>query len=385
MNANDLGSMKELADAFGEYIKKNYVDPAMKDVVRYYRAQVSTAPDESTARMAVRKPGDAEDVSLRYTASASSLAAGDQCTVFVLGNHSNAVVFGDGTLHSLGENPDTPPTPVDPDVYVYSVTLDSNGAISSVDPNLTYSAVKAILTDGTKQAFLKIRFSGAIIYARADQEYNTTSGPINFFGIYLGPDQQLRLMEFMLSTADALSVYHFFLEHWMYKVQDIVANSTNELTYPSTKAVYTQFRRKPVEVWRAADDASMLKAIQANLSASPAWQLTGLDLTPYKRIKIYSKCGQNTGTTASASTTAAMVLEILLDSSAAIAAYGGNYCGSVISQKPNDNNRLATLTCAVSADKTSFVVLRQTNLYGTAATGNDDVNADVFLIEGYYD
>ena len=65
--------------------------------------------------------------------------------------------------------------------------------------------------------------------------------------------------------------------------------------------------------------------------------------------------------------------------------YGGNYVGSIMVQKPNDANRLATLTCAVSADKTSFVVLRQTNLYGTAATSNNDVNANVFMIEGYYD
>lgn len=139
----------------------------------------------------------------------------------------------------------------------------------------------------------------------------------------------------------------------------------------------------PDIIWESNDAANNLKAIQADISASPTWQLTDLDLTPYKRIKIYSKAGQKSGITASASTTAAMVLEMSLDSRAAIAEYGGNYVGSIISQKPNDNNRTATLTCAVSADKTKFVVLRQTNLYGTGATSNDDVNADVFMIEGY--
>lgn len=44
-----------------------------------------------------------------------------------------------------------------------------------------------------------------------------------------------------------------------------------------------------------------------------------------------------------------------------------------------------TLTCAVSADKTKFAVLRQTSLYGTAATTNNDIGASVVLIEGYYD
>ena len=78
-------------------------------------------------------------------------------------------------------------------------------------------------------------------------------------------------------------------------------------------------------------------------------------------------------------------LPALYGKRSAFRAYGGNYVGSIVTQKPNDNNRLATLTCAVSADKTSFVVLRQTNLYGTAATNNNDVNANVFMIEGYYD
>ena len=108
-------------------------------------------------------------------------------------------------------------------------------------------------------------------------------------------------------------------------------------------------------------------------------------MTPYKRIKIYTCAGQGTGTAASASTTPAIVLEMSLDERARIGAYGDNYVASIVVQKPNDANRSATLTCAVSSDKTSFVVLRQTNLYGTAATSNNDVNSNVFKIEGYYD
>jgi hypothetical protein len=79
-----------------------------------------------------------------------------------------------------------------------------------------------------------------------------------------------------------------------------------------------------------------------------------------------------------------MVLEMSLDSRAA-GPYGGHYIGSMISQKPNDANRFATLTCAISADKTSFAVIRMSNLYGTAATGNSDVGGEVFKIVGYYD
>ena len=143
------------------------------------------------------------------------------------------------------------------------------------------------------------------------------------------------------------------------------------------------YQRKPVVVWEA--NGSGLVALDTNMSASPSWQLTGLNMSPFKRVKIYTKAAQKSGTTASASTTPAIVLEMLLDSRAAISAYGNNYLGSTIVQKSNDNNRLATLTCAISSDKTSFAVLRMTNLYGTAATDNADVGGEVFLIEGYYD
>lgn len=150
------------------------------------------------------------------------------------------------------------------------------------------------------------------------------------------------------------------------------------------KARLDSLIKKPVVVWETGTGVSGLTALETNVSASPSWQLTNLDLSPYKYIKIYSKSAQKSGATASASTTAAMVLEMSLDSRAA-GPYGGHYIGSVISQKPNDDNRLATLTCMVSADKTSFCVLRMTSLYGTAATGNSDVGAEVFKIVGYYD
>ena len=112
------------------------------------------------------------------------------------------------------------------------------------------------------------------------------------------------------------------------------------------------------------------------------WQLTGLDLTPFRRIKVYAKAGR--GST-NAGTTGQMMVEMLLDSRCADTSHGGHYVGSVLSQKPNDSNRYASLTVAVSADKTAFAVLRQTSLYGTAATTNNDIGANVFLIEGYYD
>lgn len=177
------------------------------------------------------------------------------------------------------------------------------------------------------------------------------------------------------------------------KLYQCVAANTS-----STPAVYTWRelanveqlnlkQNKPVTVWEVDGTVvtTGLVGVNEDISANPNWQLTNLNLTPYKRIKIFSKAAQKAGTTASASTTPAMVLEMSLDPRAAIAEYGGNYVGSMLAQKPNDANRLCTLTCAVSADKTKFEVLRMTSLYGTAATSNSDVNAYVFKIEGYYE
>lgn len=118
---------------------------------------------------------------------------------------------------------------------------------------------------------------------------------------------------------------------------------------------------------------------------TPTWQLTGLDFSPYKRVKIYTKAAQKSGATASASTTPSFVLEMILDDHARGPYANGAFIGSTVIQKINDENRLATLTCVISSDKTSFSVYRMTNLYGTAATGNSDVGGYVFLIEGYYD
>lgn len=263
------------------------------------------------------------------------------------------------------------------------VFLNPDGTIDTYASTLTYASVKANLTNPKEIDYLDCVQGTSRFYVPVIQDMNTNVGPIRFIGIY-DKDNYNILISFNLNNDDTLTVEYYLLETLSNKVQSVV-NNLSSILYPSTNAVYNEFQRKPVVVWESSDPSQYLKGIGANISANPAWQLTDLDMTPFKRIKVYSCAGQGTGSTASASTTAAMVLEMSLDSRAAIASYGGNYVGSTISQKPNDNNRLATLTCAVSADKTSFVVLRQTNLYGTAATQNNDVNANVFKIEGYYD
>lgn len=147
-----------------------------------------------------------------------------------------------------------------------------------------------------------------------------------------------------------------------------------------------EFQRKPVVVWEVQDALQGLLALNTNISSSIAWQLTGLNLSPFKRIKIYVRAGRKTGVTAQdSSITPAAVIEMLLDDRAKETVSQNVFIGSSVVQNPNDPNRLGLLTCAVSGDKTKFAVLRATTLYGTAATSNTDAYPYVFLIEGYYD
>lgn len=279
---------------------------------------------------------------------------------------------------------------VDDNVVVptyHLVFLHSDGSVDQAASTLTYATVSAHMTDPKELDYLDVFWengSGSNEYSRfhvpcvGTKEVNSGNLLFIFDGFYYGIQ---RWMMFELDTNNVLTTTGLFSWQSIHqKTNDIVANYNSTSMYPSTKAVYDQFQRKPVTVWETTN--APLAAIQADLTANPSWQLTGLDMTPYKRIKVYSMAGK--GRT-DASTTPAGVLEILLDPRAASSAWGGNYCGSIMLQKPNDSNRLATLTCAVSADKTKFVVLRQTSLYGTAATTNADIGADVFKIEGYYD
>ena len=267
----------------------------------------------------------------------------------------------------------------------YLVILNNDGTIDTYSSTLTYSKVKAELTSYTTDVYLDVIYNTSRLHISAIQDMDTNAGPIVFMGEIRMTNGDITEAVFLLDSSDNLTVTYSLRENALYKTNDIETYASSLVHYPTTKGVWDTFQRKPVVVWESSTPANYLKAVQSNLSASPAWQLTNLDMTPFKRIKIYSCAGQKSGTTASASTTPAIILEMSLDSRNAISAYGGNYVGSVMVQKPNDANRFATLTCAVSADKTSFVVLRQTNLYGTAATSNDDVNANVFMIEGYYD
>lgn len=262
---------------------------------------------------------------------------------------------------------------------LYLVFLNPDGTVDQHASTLQYSKVVANFSDPKEADYLDVFWGDTRFQAKAIEMTDVNNGDIKFIGEFEYNGLQ-RYMVFTLSPASVLTTTNIITFEGIHnKVQDVVANSTSADKYPSTKAVFDQFQRKPVIVWQ---DDTGLAALQTNIDTNMNWQLTGLDLTPFRRIKVYAKAGR--GST-NAGTTGQMMVEMLLDSRCADTSHGGHYVGSVLSQKPNDSNRYASLTVAVSADKTSFAVLRQTSLYGTAATTNNDIGANVFLIEGYYD
>lgn len=262
---------------------------------------------------------------------------------------------------------------------LYLVFLNPDGTVDQYASTLQYNKVVANFSDPKEADYLDIFWGDSRFQAKAVEMTDVNTGDIKFIGEYEYNGIQ-RYMVFTLSSGNVLTTANIItFESVSNKVQSVTGNPTSTTAYPSTKAVFDEYQRKPVIVWQSDTG---LNAIQSNMSASPSWQLTGLDFSPYRRIKIYAKAGK--GST-NASTTPAIICEILLDSRMASTAWGNHYIGSALVQKPNDNNRYASLTCAVSADKTSFVVLWQSSLYGTAATTNADIGASVILIEGFYD
>ena len=262
------------------------------------------------------------------------------------------------------------------------VFLNTDGTIDTVASTLQYNSVISNLSNTMKADYLDVFWGDTRFYAKAIETTNVNNGDIKFIGEIEYQGIQ-RYIVFTLTPSNILTTTNIITFEDVYnKVQSITFNSTSADKYPSTAAVFNEFQRKPVTIWET--DGTGLVGLNTDMSANPSWQLTNLDFSPFKRVKIYTKAAQKSGTTASASTTPAVVLEMSLDPRAA-GPYGGHYIGSYMGQKPNDANRLFTVTCAISADKTSFAVIRMTTLYGTAATSNSDVNSYVFKIEGYYD
>ena len=238
----------------------------------------------------------------------------------------------------------------------YTVTLNANGTVSEKQSDLKYATVYGRLHNPSFADYLLVTWGNSLFTARADEKLTTSNGDVKFIADCEHDGIQRHII-FTLTSANALQ----------------------------TTLIET-YARVPITVWEVTDVTQGLIALNANISSSLAWQLTGLNLSPFKRIKIYAKAGRKTGATAQdSSIVPAVIIEMLLDDRAKETVSQNVFIGSAVVQNPNDANRLGMLTCAVSSDKTKFAVVRATSLYGTAATSNTDCYQYVFKIEGYYD
>lgn len=237
----------------------------------------------------------------------------------------------------------------------FPVTLNADGTVNTFDSNLTYSAASASVVNG-KPKKLIVTWGNSLFIANSIEKLTAANGDVKFI-TDVEHDGIQRHMIFTLTSANSLQ----------------------------TTLIET-YARVPVVVWEVADATQGLIALNTNISSSLAWQLTGLNLSPFKRIKVYAKAGRKTGAAAQdSSIVPAVIIEMLLDDRAKETVSQNMFIGSAVVQNPNDANRLGMLTCAVSGDKTKFAVTRATSLYGTAATSNTDCYQYVFKIEGYYD
>lgn len=86
-------------DKICDYVMKKYVMPWMREhgVIQTYRATV-ISKDTAAKTMDIQRPYDST-ITVPYASSAANIEAGDFCTVFILGEASNAVVVADGQMN----------------------------------------------------------------------------------------------------------------------------------------------------------------------------------------------------------------------------------------------------------------------------------------------
>lgn len=178
------------------------------------------------------------------------------------------------------------------------------------------------------------------------------------------------------------------------KTQDIETDKESETAYPSAKAVgdYTDKQCEAVLDYMQTTFAQNIMALvqntygphiiyddptgfEANDEDVGKWQLTGLDLTPYKRIKFYIKAAES-GSTGSPS----HIVEIHLDDRAKNEQ--GHFTGGHTAVFPDSTGKFHNVVCSVSGDKTALAFNRS-NRYSVSTSATSRGGRYCYLIEGY--
>jgi hypothetical protein len=177
---------------------------------------------------------------------------------------------------------------------------------------------------------------------------------------------------------------------------DIEAERNNNTNAPSTKAAgdYTDKKCGVVLDYMQTTFADNIMALvnqrfgphiiydnptgfeASNNNAGETWHLTGLDLSPYKRIKCYVCPSGDSDSNYSPE----HIVEVHLDDGAK--GSFGYFTASHAGHCPNNRNRHHIATFTVNAEKTAIQFQHSISIYGTAAS--DSVGGRrCYLIEGY--
>jgi hypothetical protein len=177
---------------------------------------------------------------------------------------------------------------------------------------------------------------------------------------------------------------------------DIAAGRNNTINAPSTKAVgdYTDSQCGIVLEYMQTTFADNIMALcnhrfgphiiyddptgfeASNDNAGDTWHLTGLNLSPYKRIKCYVCSGGDSD----ANYSPEHIVEVHLDDRAK--GSFGYFSASHTGHNQNNRNRYHIATFTVNAEKTAIQFQHSISIYGTSAT-NSAGGRRCYLIEGY--
>lgn len=181
----------------------------------------------------------------------------------------------------------------------------------------------------------------------------------------------------IVTTTTIIRVNVGEMEESSNKVTSLSPSSTHT-QYPSAKCVFDSVPLKPVVVWEAETVSNGILASETDISQSPNWQITNLDMSDFRTVELYIRSGGDSNV----SYTPSIIIEIDLDN--INKSPFGHFLGSAVVQAPNDRNRLLAVSAAISEDKTSVIFNRCTSLYGTAATDANNKGRVLYKILGYY-
>jgi hypothetical protein len=175
---------------------------------------------------------------------------------------------------------------------------------------------------------------------------------------------------------------------------DITAGRNNTINAPSTKATgdYVDSQCGAVLDYMQTTFANNIIALcndrfaphiiyddptgfESNDEDVGNWQLTGLDLTPYKRVKFYIKAAESGGTGSPSH-----IVEIHLDNRAKNEQ--GHFTGGHTAIFPDSEGKFHNVICSVKGDKTA-VAFNKAYRYSASTAATSKGGRYCYLIEGY--